>query len=88
MFTVNPAALSGRRRSRGALHRRRHGKGGAGVDFEFVTVNGARGWVLSRDGAPFAVAAIETDGEKVRKVFATLNPDKLVYVKAPQGASG
>ncbi len=63
-------------------------KGGAGVDFEFVMVKGAPGWVLSRSGAPFAVAAIETDGEKVRKVFATLNPDKLAHVKAPQGASG
>ena len=63
-------------------------KGGAGVDFEFVMVNGAPGWVLSRDGAPFAVAAIETDGEKVRKVFATLNPDKLAHVRPPQGASG
>ena len=63
-------------------------KGGAGVDFEFVMVNGAPGWVLSRDGAPFAVAAIETDGEKVRKVFATLNPDKLAHVRPSQGASG
>jgi RNA polymerase sigma-70 factor (ECF subfamily) len=58
-------------------------KGGAGVDFAFVMVNGAPGWVLSRDGAPFAVATIETDGDKVRKVFATLNPDKLAHIKAP-----
>jgi RNA polymerase sigma-70 factor, ECF subfamily len=63
-------------------------KGGAGVDFEFVMVNGAPGWVLSRGGAPFAVVTIETDGETVRKVFATLNPDKLAHVKLPQGASG
>jgi hypothetical protein len=33
------------------------------------------------------VAAIETDGDKVRKVFATLNPDKLAHVKSPLGAS-
>ena len=57
-------------------------KGGAGADFEFVMVNGAPGWVLSRNGAPFAVAAIETDGEKMRKVFATLNQDKLAHVQA------
>jgi RNA polymerase sigma-70 factor (ECF subfamily) len=63
-------------------------KGGAGVDFAFVMVNGAPGWVLTRNGAPFGVATIETDGDKVRKVFATLNPDKLAHVKAPQGASG
>ncbi|HZZ21885.1 MAG TPA: RNA polymerase sigma-70 factor [Roseiarcus sp.] len=63
-------------------------KGGAGVDFKFVIVNGAPGWVLSRGGAPFAVATIETDGDRVCKVFATLNPDKLAHVKAPQGASG
>jgi RNA polymerase sigma-70 factor (ECF subfamily) len=63
-------------------------KGGAGVDFAFVIVNGDPGWVLSRNGAPFAVAAIETDGDKVRKVFATLNPDKLAHVKAPLGARG
>jgi RNA polymerase sigma-70 factor (ECF subfamily) len=63
-------------------------KGGAGVDFAFVMVNGAPGWVLTRDGAPFAVAAIETDGEKVLKVFASLNPDKLAHVRAPQGARG
>jgi RNA polymerase sigma-70 factor (ECF subfamily) len=62
-------------------------KGGAGVDFDFVLVNGAPGWVLSRNGAPFAVATIETDGERVRKVFATLNPDKLAHVKPQQGAS-
>jgi RNA polymerase sigma-70 factor (ECF subfamily) len=62
-------------------------KGGAGVDFKFVVVNGAPGWVLSRNGASFAVATIETDGDRVRKVFATLNPDKLAHVNAPQGAS-
>ena len=58
-----------------------------GADFEFVMVNGAPGWVLSRSGAPFAVTTIETEGDKVRKVFATLNPDKLAHVRAPQGAS-
>jgi RNA polymerase sigma-70 factor, ECF subfamily len=63
-------------------------KDGAGIDFEPVVVNGAPGWVLSRDGAAFAVATIETDGEKVRKVFATLNPHKLAHVKAPRGACG
>ncbi len=52
-------------------------KGAAGADFRLVTVNGAPGWVLSRDGAPFAVAAIETDGAHIQKVFATLNPEKL-----------
>jgi len=62
-------------------------KGGAGVDFKFVMVNGAPGWVLSRSGTPFAVATIETEGDRVRKVFATLNPDKLAHVKAPLGAS-
>jgi RNA polymerase sigma-70 factor, ECF subfamily len=62
-------------------------KGGAGVDFKFVMVNGAPGWVLSRSGAPFAVATIESEGDRVRKVFATLNPDKLAHVKAPLGAS-
>ena len=62
-------------------------KGAASVDFEFVMVNGAPGWVLSRNGAPFAVTTIETEGDKVRKVFATLNPDKLAHVRAPQGAS-
>jgi hypothetical protein len=63
-------------------------KGAAGVDFEFVLVNGAPGWVLSRNGAPFAVTTIETEGDKVRKVFVTLNPDKLDHVKAPKRASG
>jgi RNA polymerase sigma-70 factor (ECF subfamily) len=62
-------------------------KGAAGVDFEFVMVNGAPGWVLSRNGAPFAVTTIEIEGDKVRRVFATLNPDKLAHVRAPQGAS-
>jgi hypothetical protein len=45
------------------------------------------GWVLSRNGAPFAATTIEVEGDKVRKVFVTLNPDKLAHVKAPQGAS-
>jgi RNA polymerase sigma-70 factor, ECF subfamily len=62
-------------------------KGAAGVDFEFVLVNGAPGWVLSRNGGPFAVTTIEIEGGKVRKVFVTLNPDKLDHVKAPKRAS-
>jgi RNA polymerase sigma-70 factor, ECF subfamily len=62
-------------------------KGAAGVDFEFVLVNGAPGWVLSRNGGPFAVTTIEIEGSKVRKVFVTLNPDKLDHVKAPKRAS-
>jgi RNA polymerase sigma-70 factor, ECF subfamily len=63
-------------------------KGGASVDFEFVSVNGAPGWILSRNGAPFAVTTIEIESDKVSKVFATLNPDKLARVKAQRGASG
>ena len=34
-----------------------------------------------RAGAPFAVITIETDGDKVRKVFATLNPDKFLFLR-------
>ena len=33
------------------------------------------------------MTTIEIEGDKVRRVFATLNPDKLARVKAPQGAS-
>jgi hypothetical protein len=33
------------------------------------------------------VTTIEIEGDKVRKVFATLNPDKLAHVRAPQGPS-
>jgi RNA polymerase sigma-70 factor, ECF subfamily len=62
-------------------------KGAAGLDFEFVLVNGAPGWVLSRNGGPFAVTTIEIEGSKVRKVFVTLNPDKLDHVKVPKRAS-
>jgi len=56
-------------------------KGAAGVKMRFVTVNGAPGWVISRDGAPIAVATIEIDGDRIRKVFATLNPDKLAHLR-------
>ncbi len=52
-------------------------KGAAGVDIEFVWVNGAPGWVLFRDEAPVAVATVETDGARIQRVFATLNPEKL-----------
>jgi hypothetical protein len=33
------------------------------------------------------VTTIEIEGDKVRKVFTTLNPDKLARVNAAQGAS-
>jgi RNA polymerase sigma-70 factor (ECF subfamily) len=86
-------AIAARNVIRGADHVARFivgvtAKGAAGADFDFVLVNGAPGWVLSRDGAPFAVATIEADGERVGKVFATLNPDKLARIRLGQGASG
>jgi hypothetical protein len=37
--------------------------------------------VISRDGAPIAVAAIEIDGDRIQKVFAILNPDKLAHLR-------
>ena len=60
-------------------------KGAAGVALQFVTVNGAPGWVLTREGAPIAVATVEIDGGRITKVLVTLNPDKLARV--PQSAS-
>jgi len=63
-------------------------KGAVGVGMRFVTVNGAPGWVISRDGAPIAVATIEIDGDRIQKVFATLNPDKLGRLRHRERADG
>jgi RNA polymerase sigma-70 factor (ECF subfamily) len=56
------------------------GKGAGDVDMTFAWVNGAPGWVLVRDGAPIAVATIEIDDGRIRRVLATLNPDKIQRV--------
>jgi RNA polymerase sigma-70 factor (ECF subfamily) len=40
-------------------------------------VNGRPGFVSYRDGRPYAVTSVETDGQRILAVLRVLNPDKL-----------
>jgi RNA polymerase sigma-70 factor, ECF subfamily len=44
---------------------------------EEVELNGAPGLVLSRAGCPVVAIMIDSDGERIRSLFAVANPDKL-----------
>jgi RNA polymerase sigma-70 factor (ECF subfamily) len=52
----------------------------ADVGAEVVELNGAPGLVLRADGRPVVAIIIETDGERIRSVFAVSNPDKLYAI--------
>jgi RNA polymerase sigma-70 factor (ECF subfamily) len=48
-----------------------------GVAVEERTLNGAPGLVFLADGRPILAVLIDTDGKRIRSVFAVANPDKL-----------
>lgn len=52
---------------------------------EPARINGWPGVVICRDGAPLLTVAIELDaaGAQVRRVYATVNPDKLTGARRP-----
>ena len=52
------------------------------VEFRVVRVNGEPGVMTLRDGKPFAVMAVRTDGRRILDVYAILNPDKLKGVNS------
>ena len=47
-----------------------------------VSINGEPGLLMCVDGRPVSVISIDTDGVRVRAVFAILNPDKLKGIAA------
>jgi hypothetical protein len=49
----------------------------AGVTFTERTVNGQPGLVARRDGSTVAVYAFEIAGDRIKRVWAVLNPGKL-----------
>src|SRR5262249_36321382 len=48
-----------------------------GASFDEIDLNGAPGLVLTVEEHPFVAVLIDTDGERIRSVFAIANPDKL-----------
>ena len=49
----------------------------AGASVDETELNGAPGLVLRAGGRPVVAILIDTDGERIRSVFAIANPDKL-----------
>jgi RNA polymerase sigma-70 factor (ECF subfamily) len=48
-----------------------------GVTFALRTVNGQPGLVAQRDGSTVAVYAFEIAGDRIKRIWAVLNPGKL-----------
>jgi RNA polymerase sigma-70 factor, ECF subfamily len=48
-----------------------------GGTFEEIELNGAPGLLAKRGGRAVAAILIDTDGERIRSIFAIANPDKL-----------
>lgn len=48
-----------------------------GAEFAFVKVNGEPGVIVRKDGRPYVIWSIRSDGERILDVFSILNPDKL-----------
>lgn len=49
----------------------------ATLDLRFLRVNHQAAVVVVIDGRPFTMLAIDTDGERVDRIWAVVNPDKL-----------
>jgi len=54
----------------------------ADASAEVIELNGEPGLVLKAHGRPVVAILIETDGERIRSVFAVANPDKLAAIAA------
>ncbi|MEM9513703.1 MAG: RNA polymerase sigma factor SigJ [Actinomycetota bacterium] len=50
------------------------------LDFGFERINERAALVVSHDGRPFQVFSIETDGDRVSRIYGIVNPDKLSAV--------
>lgn len=53
-----------------------------GAEFAFVKVNGEPGVFVRRNGRPYVIWSIRSDGARILDVFSILNPDKLRGVPA------
>ena len=51
-------------------------------------VNGGAGFVTLIDGAPFNVATLELDGDRISAIYVVANPDKLAHLGVPAQAFG
>ena len=49
----------------------------AEASLDEIDLNGAPGLVVRARGRPVVAILIDTDGERIRSVFAVANPDKL-----------
>jgi RNA polymerase sigma-70 factor (ECF subfamily) len=59
-----------------------------GSAFEEIELNGAPGLLVKSGGRAVAAILIDTDGERIRSIFAIANPDKLdALASAHQGPS-
>lgn len=62
-----------------------HLKFRSSVRYEVVVLNGEWGLLRFIDGALESAQAIETDGERIMRIFVQRNPDKLVRIAAALG---
>lgn len=52
-----------------------------GADVTSMTINGAAAVVLSRDGVPYTVLAIETNVDGIAQILWVMNPSKLTFLR-------
>lgn len=52
----------------------------AGLSFDFVNLNGEKGYIAYQDGVPILTLTIQIVGEKVGAIYAMRNPDKLRHL--------
>ncbi|MEO1055898.1 MAG: RNA polymerase sigma factor SigJ [Actinomycetota bacterium] len=50
------------------------------LEFGFELINERAALVVSHEGVPFQVFSIETDGDRVRRIYGIVNPDKLAAI--------
>jgi RNA polymerase sigma-70 factor (TIGR02957 family) len=55
-------------------------RGPAMVDMALVEVNGTQGLITTEGGRLTSVGLVEADGERARRIYIVLNPDKLRWV--------
>lgn len=53
---------------------------GGGIRIELADLNGEPGIVGWLDGAVYAVAVLESDGERLHAIRIAVNPDKLGHL--------
>ena len=54
----------------------------SGLTPRIAQVNGEPGVVSYREGRPFAVITLDTDGDRITRVYVVTNPEKLAHLES------